>query len=434
MVVVFSFEKGGETETFTLDQTFAYDAAGNRKEIARDGMTATYQSNAANQYAQIATGTEVVEPVYDELGNLLEDDRNTYTWDADIHLMSVTRKAGDSPASATEFRYDPLHRRLARVTESETTLFIYDGWNVIAENTAISNPQSEISNPPQQSARLVWAEDLSSTLQGADGIGGLMSSRLTPEKDQHPTTYLFHYDSNGNVILLTSAADATPAARYAYDALTQSPPPATSGFAMRFTQAVSRQYPGARLGQTLTATGLAAHVNRYQFSTKPIERGSGLAYFGFRYYDPVTGRWPSRDPIEEKGGFNLYGFVNNETISESDVLGFGIIHWLAKAAISEMLVILAGIIQNHCAELVGDSTSKETCTICCRATSAIGAGSVFTTWAIGVVESFAAGIVSAGVGGIVNMMPVTGTTVLQVAQLVDSHQSCIDDCEGCPIL
>ncbi|MCB1227572.1 MAG: hypothetical protein KDK99_17265 [Verrucomicrobiales bacterium] len=56
-------------------------------------MTTTYQANVANQYAQIATGTEVVGPAYDEFGNLLEDDRNTYLWDADIHLASVTHKA-----------------------------------------------------------------------------------------------------------------------------------------------------------------------------------------------------------------------------------------------------------------------------------------------------------------------------------------------------
>jgi RHS repeat-associated protein len=36
-----------------------------------------------------------------------------------------------------------------------------------------------------------------------------------------------------------------------------------------------------------------------------------VAYYGYRYYDPVTGRWPSRDPIGEKGGINLYGFVGN---------------------------------------------------------------------------------------------------------------------------
>jgi hypothetical protein len=41
----------------------------------------------------------------------------------------------------------------------------------------------------------------------------------------------------------------------------------------------------------------------------------------YRYYDPVTGRWPSRDPIEEEGGINLYGFVGNDGIDWLDYLG-----------------------------------------------------------------------------------------------------------------
>ena len=44
-------------------------------------------------------------------------------------------------------------------------------------------------------------------------------------------------------------------------------------------------------------------------------------YYNYRYYDPLTGRWPSRDPIEEKGGMNLYGFVGNNAIAASDILG-----------------------------------------------------------------------------------------------------------------
>jgi len=38
-------------------------------------------------------------------------------------------------------------------------------------------------------------------------------------------------------------------------------------------------------------------------------------------YDPGTGRWPSRDPIEEEGGLNLYGFVGNSAVDDVDVLG-----------------------------------------------------------------------------------------------------------------
>jgi len=47
----------------------------------------------------------------------------------------------------------------------------------------------------------------------------------------------------------------------------------------------------------------------------------GVAYYGYRYYDPVTGRWPSRDPIEESGGINLYGFLGSDGVNEVDVLG-----------------------------------------------------------------------------------------------------------------
>jgi len=46
-----------------------------------------------------------------------------------------------------------------------------------------------------------------------------------------------------------------------------------------------------------------------------------VTYYGYRYYDPVTGRWPSRDPIEEEGGLNLYGFVGSDGVNKLDNLG-----------------------------------------------------------------------------------------------------------------
>jgi RHS repeat-associated protein len=40
-------------------------------------------------------------------------------------------------------------------------------------------------------------------------------------------------------------------------------------------------------------------------------------------YKTASGRgiWPSRDPIEEKGGVNLYGFVGNDSLNWFDALG-----------------------------------------------------------------------------------------------------------------
>jgi RHS repeat-associated protein len=56
-------------------------------------------------------------------------------------------------------------------------------------------------------------------------------------------------------------------------------------------------------------------------STDNQRFSSAAKYYGYRYYDPITGRWPSRDPIEEKGGVNLYGFVGNNGVNDYDIHG-----------------------------------------------------------------------------------------------------------------
>jgi hypothetical protein len=53
----------------------------------------------------------------------------------------------------------------------------------------------------------------------------------------------------------------------------------------------------------------------------PPPKPMGVTDYTYRYYDPLTGRWPSRDPIKEKGGLNLYSFLNNSTLFNFDVLG-----------------------------------------------------------------------------------------------------------------
>jgi uncharacterized protein RhaS with RHS repeats len=47
----------------------------------------------------------------------------------------------------------------------------------------------------------------------------------------------------------------------------------------------------------------------------------GGRHYTYRWYDPLTGRWPSRDPIEEMGGINLYGVVGNDGVNSWDALG-----------------------------------------------------------------------------------------------------------------
>jgi RHS repeat-associated protein len=61
-----------------------------------------------------------------------------------------------------------------------------------------------------------------------------------------------------------------------------------------------------------------ATANPFRFSTKYQDDETGLLYYGFRYDDPSTGRWPSRDPITEQGGSHLYAFAGNDPINRVD--------------------------------------------------------------------------------------------------------------------
>ena len=62
----------------------------------------------------------------------------------------------------------------------------------------------------------------------------------------------------------------------------------------------------------------------FQKSLEINNLGASVAYYGYRWYDSLTGRWPSRDPIEEMGGLNLYGFVINDGVYSFDGLGLTI--------------------------------------------------------------------------------------------------------------
>ena len=53
---------------------------------------------------------------------------------------------------------------------------------------------------------------------------------------------------------------------------------------------------------------------------------SGLVRFGARDYDPVVGRWISKDPILFDGdGPNLYGYVLNDPVNRIDLSGEGFV-------------------------------------------------------------------------------------------------------------
>jgi RHS repeat-associated protein len=173
-------------------------------------------------------------------------------------------------------------------------VFLYDGWNMIAEIDTTT------------SARLIrsyeWGLDVSGTMDGAGGVGGLLVERFhtttstTVNNSQPPPTgsHAPCYEGNGNVMELINLANGGVSARYEYGAF----------------------------GETISVDGDAiADANPIRFSTKYLDGETGLLYYTHRYYDAGKGRWPSRDPIEEAGGNNLYGMVGNDPVNWIDALG-----------------------------------------------------------------------------------------------------------------
>ena len=62
-------------------------------------------------------------------------------------------------------------------------------------------------------------------------------------------------------------------------------------------------------------------TNPFTYSTKYEDSESRLLYYGYRFYNALSARWLNRDPIEEAGGLNIYGFVDNDGVNSWDYLG-----------------------------------------------------------------------------------------------------------------
>ena len=145
-----------------------------------------------------------------------------------------------------------------------TIAFTYDGWNMIRET------RSDESKPNYY----VWGLDLSGTLQGAGGVGGLLA-RVRQGNIPHPLYYAS--DANGNITDVLNT-NGTLAAHYEYDPY----------------------------GNTIAQSGDQADANPFRFSSKYWDGETGFYYYGYRYYDAPTGRWLSPDPLGDQAFYRLY--------------------------------------------------------------------------------------------------------------------------------
>ena len=135
-----------------------------------------------------------------------------------------------------------------------------------------------------------WGLDLSGTLTGAGGAGGLLGVASATG-----TNYSVCTEINGNVTGLLDPFGKL-VARWDYDAF----------------------------GNTVTdwrADGLTGGVCPLRFSSKYLDGETQWSYYGYRYFDSGNGRWLGRDPLGEAKSTELYQMLGNNLLNSVDILG-----------------------------------------------------------------------------------------------------------------
>jgi len=265
---------------------YQYDNIGNRKEAFEFGNTTDYETDELNRYAGIVrNGGEAFTPQYDADGNQTLVKTSTGIWTVTYNAENRPVKFESEDGGTTvECAYDSMGRRFEKkVTVGGTPGFharyLYRDYLQVAECDLTGETpvlvRSYLWDPSEPEATRV----LAMTRWEANGT----------QVKEH--LYCMH-DAMKNVTSLFGEARGRRAL-YEY-----------------------RSYGGL-----VTSEGNMAQENKFRFSCEYMDDELGLIYYNYRHLNPRDGRWISRDPIKEEGGWNLFAFVGNSPIHVNDNKG-----------------------------------------------------------------------------------------------------------------
>ena len=267
------------------DTTAAYPA--NVVQVTENGVPAPLVS--VNTFV----GPNNTEFDYDDDGNLTQDARWDYTWDAENRCVKIQTRAdlpGSVPRVTLEFTYDAAGRRIRKLVKDGAGAVVFETRHLWHGNHLIADVDS---NRVSQRG-YVWGLDLSGRMDGAAGVGGLlMVYGFTGDY----TLFNVAQDGRGNVVGLYDMVTGAKWREYEYD-----------GFGRMVAE---RKWGGPS----------HLDVMPFRYSTRMLDPETGLLAYHYRLYSPQMGRWLSRDPIGEAGGLHLYGMVGNNPVNYFDPLG-----------------------------------------------------------------------------------------------------------------
>jgi RHS repeat-associated protein len=263
----------------------------------------------------------------------------TYDYSSRGELLTVTLPDG----RIIDYVYDPLGRRIAKKVDGITTEKYL--WQGLTRLLAVYDGSNNFL------MRFEYAND-----------------RMPVAMTKGGSTYYLTYDQVGSLRVVADAS-GNVVKRIDYDSF----------------------------GNIIEDTDPAFEVS-FGFAGGLHDKDTGLVRFGFRDYDPDTGRWTAKDPILFVGGdVDLYGYCLNDPISRIDPEGtFGMIGAIIGGISGAIGGFTSGLISGNgslAAAIAGGAAGG-------IVGVAVGSLNIFGSSAAGqAIGSIVGGIVGGGVGG-----------------------------------
>ncbi|MBK7290352.1 MAG: RHS repeat-associated core domain-containing protein [Chitinophagaceae bacterium] len=255
--------KRGPLGSPVIQNTYSYDAVGNRTAANLNGTATTYTINNLNQLTAV-NGTSFT---FDNRGNITYDGNFYKTYDAENRLL----KDSASPAVVTTYGYDALNRRVVKSVNGNIFKYTYSGAEQIQEL------------------------DSSSSLLNQTVFMNFLSPVMS---EKNSNKFYYHPDDLGSVEAISNN-NGRLVEKYNYDPYG------------KFSRLDSSNNP--------LAYSIAG--NRFGFTGQEYDSATSSYRFFFRNYSPETGVFNQRDLIEYEDGMGMYQYVGNNPVNGIDVWG-----------------------------------------------------------------------------------------------------------------